>query len=97
MKTRKKIYIAEDIIPLSEFKIHASKVLNSIRETGRAVVITQNGKPAGVLISAEEFDRMREREEFVSAVEQGREDAEAGRVEPTTKIEKELDRRYGKL
>ncbi len=54
----KQLHISEDIIPLGEFKSQASKVLRQLRETGRPVVITQNGRPTGVLITPEEFDRL---------------------------------------
>ena len=69
---KKTMQVTEDIIPLSQFKAHASKVLNGLNETGRSVVITQNGKPSAVVITPEEFDRPREREDFVASVEEGR-------------------------
>ena len=88
--------VTDDIMPLSEFKTQASKILGSIKATGRSVVITQNGKPAAVVITPEEFDRLREREEFMAAVDEGRGDAKAGRVTTTAKVEEGLDRRFGK-
>lgn len=93
---KKSMQVTEDIMPLSQFKVQASKVLNSLHETGRSVVITQNGKPSAVVITPEEFDRLREREEFVAAVEEGRADAKAGRTTGTPELEKHFDRRYGK-
>jgi prevent-host-death family protein len=93
---KKMMQVTEDIIPLSQFKAQASKALKSLRETGRSIVITQNGKPSAVVITPEEFDRLREREEFVAAVEEGRADAKAGRTIGTQELEKRFDRRYGK-
>jgi PHD/YefM family antitoxin component YafN of YafNO toxin-antitoxin module len=43
-------------------------------------VITQHGKPAGVLVSPEDFDRMSEHSRFLQAVERGLDDVKAGRV-----------------
>lgn len=94
---KKPMQVTEDIIPLSQFKVQASKVLNSLHETGRSVVITQNGKPSAVVVTPEEFDRLREREDFVAAVEEGRADLKAGRVAATKDLEKTLDRRFGKV
>ena len=95
---RKRVFqVAEDIIPLSQFKTHASKVLNNLHETGRSIVITQNGKPSAVVLTPEEFDRLNEREEFMNAVDEGRADAKAGRTYETAALEKELDKRFGKL
>ena len=64
----KPIQVSQDILPLGEFKTHASQALRRVRESQRPIVITQNGKPAGVLLSPEEFDRLTERERFVAAV-----------------------------
>lgn len=76
----KQLHVSEDIVPLGEFKTHASKALRHVRESGRPIVITQNGKPAGVLLSPKEFDRLTERERFVSAVRDGLKDADNGSV-----------------
>jgi prevent-host-death family protein len=72
--------VSEDIVPFGEFKTHASRVLRNLREGNRPVVITQNGRPAAVLITPEEFDRLTERDRFVQAVREGLRDVEAGRV-----------------
>ena len=99
MRAQKKriMQITEDIIPLSQFKSQASKVLNTLHENGRSVVITQNGRPSAVVMTPAEFDRLREREEFISAVEEGRADVKTGRVVETKDLEKGLDQRFGKL
>ena len=99
MKTNKSrgIHVAEDILAVSDFKAQASKILNGVSENGRPVVITQNGRPAGVLISPEEFDRYREREEFVMAIAEGRRDAADGRVTDAKAVEALMDKRFGKL
>ncbi|HXO19691.1 MAG TPA: type II toxin-antitoxin system Phd/YefM family antitoxin, partial [Thermoanaerobaculia bacterium] len=72
----KPLQLSEDILPLGEFKTHASRVLRELKDSQRAVVITENGRPAAVLITPEEFDRLRERERFVAAVREGLADAE---------------------
>jgi prevent-host-death family protein len=71
---------AEDIIPVSDFKAQAAELLRRVCSTGQPLVITQNGKAAGVLLSPAEFDRLNDRARFVAAVEEGLADDEAGRV-----------------
>jgi predicted transcriptional regulator len=44
------------------------------------VVITQNGRPAAVLMSPTAFQELRERQEFLQAVAEGVADTESGRV-----------------
>ncbi len=72
--------VSEDIVPLGEFRTHTARVLGRLREQRRAVVITQNGRPAAVLVTPEEYDRLQEHGRFVSAVAEGLADVEAGRL-----------------
>ncbi len=72
--------VSEDIVPLGEFRAHTARVLGRLREQRRAVVITQNGRPAAVLVTPEEYDQLQERGRFVAAVTEGLADVEAGRV-----------------
>ena len=86
----KAIHVAEDILPLGEFKAQVSRVIRRLREAKRPVVITQNGKPAAVLVTPEEFDRLRERARFIDAVREGLADSEAGRVIDDKTLGREL-------
>ena len=47
-------------LPLSEVKSKLSDLINRVRTLDEEVMITRNGKPAAVLISAEEFDSWKE-------------------------------------
>jgi len=74
------LHISEDIVPLGEFRSHASQVLRRVREAGRPIVITQNGRPAAVLVAPEEFDRLVKRQRSTTAVEAGLADTPAASV-----------------
>ena len=76
----KSINISKDIVSLSDFKNHASSMLKTIREENRALVITQNGKAAAVLVSPSDYDFLTERIRFVDAVQRGLEDVREGRI-----------------
>ena len=93
----KPVLLSEDVLPIGEFKTQASSVLRKLRQSQRPVVITQNGKPAAVLITPEEFDQMRERDRFVAAVREGLADSKAGRVLEDDEVERILDERFGSL
>ena len=54
----KEVQISDGIVPLGEFKAQAARLLKRIGESGQPMVITQNGRPAGVLLSPREYDRM---------------------------------------
>ena len=70
---------ATNILPLADFKVRATELLNAQREFGEPIVITQNGKAAAVLVPPEEYDFLVRRAAFVGAVERGLADADAGR------------------
>lgn len=93
----KPLHLSEDIVPLGEFETQASRVLQRLKDSHRPVVITQNGRPAAVLITPEDFDRIRERERFMAAVQEGLADAEAGRLLSSEEVDRELDLEFGPL
>jgi prevent-host-death family protein len=91
----KPIVTSKDIVPLNEFKTRASRLLRQLREGRRPLIITRNGKPAGVLITPEEFDRIRERDRFIEAVSTGLADSVAERVLDDHEMEERLDAELG--
>lgn len=74
------VRISEDIVPVSDFKAQAADWLKRLGKTGQPLVITQNGKAAGVLLSPAHFDLLTERSRFIAAVDEGLADSKAGRV-----------------
>lgn len=93
----KTLQIAEDIIPLADFKAQASSLFRRLQDNQRPLVITQNGKPAGVLITPQEFDKILERGKFLEAVGEGLADSEAGRLIDDLDLSAELDAEFGTL
>jgi prevent-host-death family protein len=90
----KALKIAQDIVPVSEFKAQAAELLRRVTTTGQPLVITQNGKPAGVLLSPASFDELTERAQFIAAVQEGLADSEAGRVTDQATVAAEMKGRY---
>jgi prevent-host-death family protein len=88
--------ISEDFVPVSEFKAQAAEWLRKASETGAPVVVTQNGKPAGVLLSPQAFDELTERARFISVVNEGLADSKADRVHTHDEVAKRMRKRYGK-
>ena len=82
--------VSEDVVPVGQFKARAKKWLARASQTGQPLVITQNGRPAGVLVSPREFDRIQERQRFLESIAAGLADAEAGKVIGTAELKKRL-------
>ncbi|NLN62349.1 MAG: type II toxin-antitoxin system Phd/YefM family antitoxin [Myxococcales bacterium] len=93
----KSLQISEDILPVGEFKTHASKVLRQLQATKRPFVITQNGRPAAVLLTPAEFDRLNAQARFHTAIDEGLADAAAGRLIDDAALTRELDDTFGPL
>ena len=87
------INISTDIIPIGELKKKLSQYLTSVRTTGHPLVITQNGKPAGVLISPAEYDDLVYKKSFIESAHRGLSDVESGKVYSTTELTEELQKR----
>jgi prevent-host-death family protein len=45
-----RLYPSQDVRPVTEFRAHASQFLEQIRLTKRAVILTQHGRSAAVLL-----------------------------------------------
>jgi antitoxin YefM len=89
----KQINIANDIVPVAEFKVQISKYLNSIKSTGRPMIITQNGKPAGVLLSPDDFDELVYQKSLIESINRGLSDIEKGNIFTTEELRAELEKR----
>ncbi len=82
----KSICISSDIIPLGEFKTGISSCLKKVQTTGHPLIITQNGRPAGVLLSPVEYDKLVYQKQFTESVERGLAAAESGEVYSTDEV-----------
>ena len=89
----KTISITNDIVPIAEFKVGISKWFKSLKTTGHPLIITQNGKPAGVLLSPGDYDDLVYKKSFLDSVGRGISDAENGRTYRAAEIRAALTAR----
>jgi antitoxin YefM len=92
----KPLNISNDIIPLGEFKSSLSKKLKSVQTTGHPLIITQNGRPAGVLLSPSEYDDPIHKKLFIESINRGINDADSGNVFTTDELQEELLKKRSK-
>ena len=88
---------SKDTLPLSEFKARMARILRELRSRRSPLVVTRNGRPVCVVMSPEEFDRMRERQAFLEAIASGLADVQAGRVVSDEDLGRHLDAEFGPL
>jgi prevent-host-death family protein len=88
----KALKLSKDVVTLAEFKNQAATLLEKLSTSSQPLLITQNGKPAGVLLSPAEFDRIQEQEtvRFVASVNRGLNDADRGKLLTSTEVKSRL-------
>jgi len=73
-------------VTLSDAKTHLARLLSEVVEMGERVVITRSGRPAGVLVSVDEYDGLLETLEILAdddmadAIRRGLDEAERGEI-----------------
>ncbi len=90
--------ITQDVQAMSAFKRDMARFLERLRESGRPLVLTKNGKADFVVLTAPEFQRLwdlaGQMEELV-AIRRGLDEADAGKGLPLDEAFDEIRRRHG--
>jgi prevent-host-death family protein len=70
------------ILPVSEVRGKLPKLVKQIREEGRHLIITKNGRAAAVMISPEELETLEimSDKKLLASIVRGQDDAKAGRL-----------------
>ncbi|MEH1932215.1 MAG: type II toxin-antitoxin system Phd/YefM family antitoxin [Nostoc sp.] len=97
--------ISRDIHSLSSFKRNTLEFLQQMKQTGKPVVLTVNGKAELVVQDAESYQKLLDALERLEAmsttgyayagIKQGLEDVEAGRTSTLSEFEQEMQQKYG--
>jgi prevent-host-death family protein len=88
--------VSDHIVPVSVFKAQTAEWLRRVAESGHPLVITQNGKAAGVLLSPAQYDELTERQRYLEAIRKGLADIEAGRVHDHETVLRAIRERFGR-
>ena len=67
-----------DIIPVSDLRQDAAKVLKRVRDSREPLVITQRGRAAAVMLSVEAYESSERDKELLRLLAQGEREIEAG-------------------
>ena len=87
------ISISIDIVPIAEFKTNISKWFKTLQTSRHPLIFTQNSNPAGVLLSASDYDELVYRKSFLDSVEKGIADVENGRTQTSDELRKAMKAR----
>ena len=64
----KSLRVGQDIEPVSAFRSNAAKLIGRVQTHKRALVLTQHGRSAAVVLDAGEYDRLIEELELLRDV-----------------------------
>ena len=84
------IDLVHDVVPLSEFRNSLTECIARTRRTHRPILVTQNGKSATVMISVEDFERMRETFEIAEDIRISEAEIARGEVMTAAEVEASL-------
>jgi prevent-host-death family protein len=90
--------ISRDIHSLSSFKRNTLEFIEQMKQTGKPIVLTVNGKAELVVQDAQSYQKLLdalERWETIAGIKQGLEDIEAGRTSSLSDFEREMQLHYG--
>jgi prevent-host-death family protein len=84
--------LIEDIKTVSELKKNLREILQQLRETGRPVVVTVNGKPDAVLVDVATYERKLKALNLATLLARGEEDIRRGRTRSARTFLKDFQR-----
>lgn len=56
------------VTPLSEFEANAKRLIEEVRSTGQALVLTEKGEQAAVVVGAREYEQLLEELELLREI-----------------------------
>lgn len=83
--------VAKRFRPISYLKTNTADVAKELQEESGTVVITQNGIPAFVCVSFEEYYRSQETNALLKLVNMGEKEKAAGKVTPLEQAKRDME------
>ena len=84
--------LGQAVKPISWIKDNATQMLRDIEESGKPVVITQNGKAKAVVMDINRYDELQESLALLRMLAVSTEQMKAGRHRPADELFDELER-----
>ena len=92
----KRLRIDQDVQPVSAFRANAAKLIEQVQTHKRALVLTQRGRSAAVVLDPAEYDRLIETLELLQDVHEANNQVTAGKGISEKKAKEILLRRRRK-
>lgn len=92
------IDLSRDIQSLSSFKRNTSEFIQQMKETGKPIVLTVNGKAEVVVQDAVSYQKLLDMMEYLEAIagiKEGLADVKAGRTRSLADFQQEMQEKHG--
>jgi len=86
--------LKEDIKPVTYLKTRSAELLETVNESRRPVVITQNGEARAVVLDVGTYEELRDAVLMLRIAAQGEADVEAARALPQAEVFARIQRRF---
>lgn len=83
-----------DVRPVTEFRSHASAVIDQVQRTKRPVVLTQHGRSAAVLLNVGVYEDLVDEVAVIRDIRTAEAQLDAGMGIPHEVVERRLRERY---
>ena len=90
-----KISLKEDINSVSYFKSNFNQILDNMGENHRPMILTQNGKSAGVFVDIETWENMLKKIQVLKKINEGERSLQNDKVYSMQEIEDYYQEKYG--
>ena len=83
------------IVPVSDLRQQAAKILKRLRRTRDPVVITQRGRKAAILLDVREYERVMYEKDLLRALARGEKEIQEGKGSDLESVMAEADELLG--
>ena len=90
-----KISLKEDINSVSYFKSNFNQILDNMGENHRPMILTQNGKSAGVFVDIETWENILKKIQVLKKINEGERSLQNEKVYSMQEIEDYYKEKYG--
>jgi prevent-host-death family protein len=78
------------LVPVTDMKRHAARILDALRQDQAPMVITEHGRAAAVLLDVATYEALTRRSDILKGIEQGEKEFAEGRTASWEDVKSDL-------